>query len=332
MAKVSSLLCAILVLVAGSIVGCRKLNPPSSAPSETMPTATYSFGDHYFQINIGGLDRTYSVHVPRGYDGKRSLPVVIVFHGGGGTGKGTMEITGMATKADQAGFLAVFPDGTAPFPNQPAKFVNNPQTWNDGSGRGHSGKRNVDDVGFINGMIDALASKFTIDEKRLFATGLSNGASMSFRLGVELSHRIAAIAPVAGSFWMEVRQINRPVPLLYVTGTEDPLNPLEGGQITVPWWGYTDIKPPVQESITKWARLLGCPTEPQIVSDNEGVRMVTYKPCQQGSEIIYYTVEGLGHNWPGGKPYLPQGIVGKTSNKIIANDVIWDFFQRHPMK
>lgn len=311
--------CLLLALGLVATVGCQK---------SPVPLSAFSPGDHYLNVNAGGLQRHYIVHVPQGYDGQKSLPVVIVLHGGGGTAKGTMEMTGMADKADQAGFLAVFPEGTTPFPSQPPKFSTNPQLWNDGSGRGHAGKRNVDDIVFINALLDDLVSKFNVGQQRIFATGFSNGASMTFRVGAELSHRIAAIAPVSGHYWLPVRQLRRPVPLLYIIGTEDPLNPLKGGEVALPW-GTTEYHPPVQDSLLKWIQMMGCLSEPQVLSDKDGVKVVAYKPCNEGSEIIYYTVAGLGHNWPGGKPYLPQSIVGKISHKIIANDVIWDFFQEH---
>ena len=329
------------------LLGCQKAASPqmptrpegapqqnTTSQEDALPQAAFSPGDYQFEINVDGLERTYVIYIPKGYNAKKPSPVVIVLHGGGGTGRGTMDMTKMPAKADEAGFLAVFPDGTAPFHSQPAKFGTNPQTWNDGSGRGNSGKRNVDDVAFINAMIDDIVTTFKVDQQRIFATGLSNGASMTFRLGVELSQRIAAIAPVAGHFWMENSQPNRPVPMLYITGTDDPLNPIEGGPISVPWWGYSDVKPPVQDAIMNWVELIGCPVEPEVIHDEKGVKAFAYKPCQGNTEVIYYTVEGLGHHWPGGKskPYLPERIVGKTSDKLIANDVIWDFFQEHPMK
>ncbi len=329
------------------LIGCQKAEPStpptgskdnsqqaSIVKKDASPKATFSHGTYQFNANVDGRERTYLVYVPEGYDARKPLPVVIVIHGGGGTGRGTMEMTKIPAKADEADFLAIFPDGTAPFPSQPVEFMTNPQTWNDGSGRGYSGKRNIDDVGFINTMIDDVAVIFNIDQKRIYATGLSNGASMSFRLGVELSQRIAAIAPIAGHFWIEHPRSSRPVPMLYITGTDDPLNPIDGGPISVPWWGYSDSKPPVQDAIMKWVKLIGCPTKSEAIYNKDGVKAIAYRPCHGNAEVIYYTVEGLGHHWPGGKsePYLPERIVGKTSNKLIANDVIWDFFQKHPMK
>ena len=187
-------------------------------------------GDHALALKVGDLDRHYTVHVPRTYDGKRPVPVVIMLHGGGGTGQGAARETLWNAKADQAGFLAVFPEATPPDLTKPGRFRGNPQTWNDGSGRFDAGRKGVDDIGFLNAMLDDLARRFTVDRRRIFVTGFSNGASMTFRVGEELSRRVAAIAPVAGACWADAPRLTRPVSMCYITGDSDPLNPLEGGE------------------------------------------------------------------------------------------------------
>jgi polyhydroxybutyrate depolymerase len=119
--------------------------------------------------------------------------------------------------------------------------------------------------------------------------------------------------------------------MLYITGTDDPLNPIEGGHIGMPWWGYSDTKPPVEEAIMKWVNLAGCSRGAENIYNKDGIKGVAYKSCKGNVEVIYYTVADLGHHWPGGKgePYLPERIVGKPSDRLIGNDVIWEFFQRH---
>jgi polyhydroxybutyrate depolymerase len=171
-------------------------------------------GDHSLTLKVGELDRRYIVHVPPSYDGKKPVPVVIMFHGGGGTGRWAMPESGWPQKADKEGFLAVFPDATPPDPTKPSRFSSNGQIWNDGSGRFHAGQKNMPDVAFINAMIDDLIARFTVDRRRIYATGFSNGASMTFRVGVELSARIAAIAPIAGALWIKQPKLDRPVSLL----------------------------------------------------------------------------------------------------------------------
>jgi polyhydroxybutyrate depolymerase len=291
-------------------------------------------GDHDFTIPVGELDRHYTVHVPPGYDGRTPVPVVVMLHGGGGTSKGAATETGWGAKADEAGFLAVFPNAMSRDPSQPSSFARNPQLWNDGSDRFYPGQKPPDDVGFINAMLDQLMEKFAVDERRVFFTGFSNGASMTFRVGAELSKRIEAIAPVAGACWMEKLALERPVPMCYMTGTADPLNLIEGGVPKLATGASDKVrakpKPPVRESIRKWANALGCPVAPKESSESNGVHIESYGPGRGGAEVVYVTVEGLGHTWAGGKSLLPESMVGKRSDKLKATDFIWDFFQKHP--
>jgi polyhydroxybutyrate depolymerase len=297
-----------------------------------------SVGEHNFTIRVGEHDRNYTVHVPPGYDGKTSVPVVVMLHGGGGTGKAAATETGWGTKADEVGFLAVFPDAMPPDPTKLSHFSRNPQLWNDGSDRFYPGQMAVDDVGFLNAMLDAVIARFAVDQARIFFTGFSNGASMSFRMGAESSKRIAAIAPVAGALWLglEPHTLERPVPMIYITGTADPLNLIEGGAPKLATGGSDKVrakaKPPVRESILKWAKALGCPATPRDTSEANGVRTEIFSPCHDGAEVDYITVEGLGHTWAGGKSLLPESMVGKQSDKIKATNVIWAFFQKHPKK
>jgi polyhydroxybutyrate depolymerase len=290
-------------------------------------------GDHDFTVKVGGLERRFTVHVPQSYDGKTPMPVVVMLHGGGGTSKGAATETGWGAKADKEGFLAVFPNATPPDPAKPGNFGRNPQLWNDGSERFYQGQNKVDDVGFLNAMLDELIAKFAVDARRIFFTGFSNGASMTFRFGAEASKRVAAIAPVAGACWLEPLKVERPIPMLYITGTADPLNLIEGG---VPKLGTgasdkvrAKAKPPVRDSILKWAKAVGCPATPKTTSEANGVRTETYSAGRDGAEVVYITVEDLGHTWAGGKSLLPEFMVGKRSNKIRATDVIWEFFQKH---
>jgi polyhydroxybutyrate depolymerase len=302
--------------------------------AEATPPKRASSGDYSFTIRVGELERHYSVYVPLGHDIKRPAPVVIMLHGGGGTGKAAAIETGWRAKADEAGFLAVFPDAMPPDPTRLSRFSRNPQLWNDGSDRFYAGQQAPDDVSFLNAMLDDLLAKFAVDPKRIFVTGFSNGASMSFRLGTELPERIAAIAPVAGALWLEPLALERPVPMIYITGTADPLNLIEGGVPRLATGGSDRIrakaKPPVRDSILKWSKALGCPATPRDILEANGVRTEIYGPGRDGAEVVYITVEGLGHTWAGGKSLLPEFMVGKRSDKIRATDVIWDFFQKHP--
>ena len=156
---------------------------------------------------------------------------------------------------------------------------------------------------------------------------------MSFRVGAELPDRIAAIAPVAGALWFDPPMFRQPVSMCYITGTADPLNLIEGGVPKLATGASDRVrakpKPPVRDSILKWAKALGCPAAPASTSDANGVRTETYSPGLGAAEVVYFAVDGLGHTWAGGRSLLPQSMVGKTSDKLKATDVIWEFFQKH---
>jgi polyhydroxybutyrate depolymerase len=245
-----------------------------------------------------------------------------------------MRETGWSAKADRENFIVVFPEGTRPNPSRRARFIGNPQTWNDGSKRPNlwAVRRKINDVSFVNALIDDVIVRLNVDERRIYASGFSNGASMTFRVGRELSGRFAAIAPVAGSDWLEEQSaMSRRISLIYITGTEDRLNPLDGGKIIVGSRSYGE-KPPVREMIRKWATMLGCPLEDRVIYDKDGVRGIAYGPGNDYSEVVLYTIEEMGHTWPGGTSLLPESVVGKISNRLNACDVIWTFFQKHPKK
>jgi polyhydroxybutyrate depolymerase len=290
-------------------------------------------GSHALAITANGVQRTYIVHVPAAYRPQTPSAIVIMLHGGGGTAKAAMWETQWTLKAEKEGFLAAFPNAMARDPAQRSSFAGNPQLWNDGSNRFYPGQNAPDDVGFIAAMLDDLAVRFALDAQRVFVTGFSNGASMSFRVGAELPDRIAAIAPVAGALWFDPPMFRQPVSMCYITGTADPLNPIEGGVPRLATRTSDAVrgkpKPPVRDSILKWAGALGCPLATAHASDANGVRIETWCTDTGTAEVVYLAVSELGHTWAGGRSLLPERVVGKTSNKIVTTDVIWEFFQRH---
>jgi polyhydroxybutyrate depolymerase len=286
-------------------------------------------GDHSLVLHAGGRERRYLVHVPCGYDGRRPVPVVLMFHGAGGTAELAKNDTGWADKADREGFLVVFPEGTRPDPSRPATFRTNPQIWQ-GPPRQQGHRPPVDDIGFVRGILDELEGAFLIDTHRLFATGFSNGAAFCFFLATQLSRRLAAIGPVAGLCRVKEPKLERPVPTIFLIGTRDPLVPLHGGEVKSPWEQRPVPRPAVRDSILTWARANGCPLGPQTTEEKDGVRVETFGPCAAGAELKYCTIEGLGHFWPGGPANLSERLAGKPSMKLRATEVIWDFFRHHP--
>lgn len=286
-------------------------------------------------LNVGDIERRALVHVPKEHDGRSALPVVLMLHGAGGTAIAAAKETGWVTTSDAERILIVFPEATRPDAAQPPRFGRNNHTWNDGSGRFHSGERNVADVEFISALLDHLESQYSVDKDRIFVTGFSNGASMSFRVGIELSDRVAAIAPVAGALWIKEPKAAYPVSMLYITGTNDPLNPMAGGQPKMANGAdFKDApdqrKPPVIDNVKTWAAMLECRLEPKPVPNTPaGVTTMVYSGGRHGAVTHFTTVDGQGHIWPGGKNFLPELIVGKATDTLNATDAIWKFFMSH---
>ena len=302
----------------------------SVGAQETLTIKSVSPGTHPFTIMVKGVERRYLLHVPPTYTPAKKWPLVVMFHGGGGTAKFAMRETGWAEKADKEGFLAVFPEGTSPDATRPARFRDNAQTWNDGSKRPNIGavKRGVADVEFVAMMIADLMLRSSVDERRIYVTGFSNGASMAFRVARELSPLIAAAAPVAGADWLDDKTPERPVPLLYITGTADPLNPIGGGEIRIGPKVF-GTKPTIQEMIGKWVKMLGCSDETRVVYTKDGVTGIAYGLPGEAAKVMLFTIEAHGHHWPGGKSALPESLTGRNTAKMKATDVIWEFFKKH---
>jgi polyhydroxybutyrate depolymerase len=297
----------------------------SQTPGDSNP-AKYDYSSSIFS---GGLQRTYNVHVGSSYDKTRPTPLLIVLHGGGGTGQGMVKLTGFNAVADRESLIIVYPDGFE-------------KHWNDGRGvQWQAQIENVDDVGFISALIDHLSDELNIDAKRVYVTGISNGGMMSHRLGCELSQKITAIAPVASNIPVNMASIwapSRPVSVLIINGTEDPLVPWAGGEIRLGRNTF-GIVLSVSDTVKFWVGKDQCSPSPTITqlsdkdpSDGTTVRKEVYGGCENGAEVVLYAVEGGGHTWPGGLQYLPESIIGRTSRDFDASEVIWQFFKEHPIK
>lgn len=305
-------------------VGVPALPPLPEQPDRLGP------GEHRIHLHFQGYERSYVIHVPSGYRPDEALPLVIMLHGAGAKARNTNRQTNWSAVAEERRFAVVLPEGTAAIKSLPARFLANPQSWNDGSGRGPAARSNENDVGFIHTVITDAGSRVTIDLHRIYVAGFSNGASMAFRIAAELSNKIAAAGIVAGHYRLKGYTPARSVPLVYIVGTEDPLTPLDGGEISLPW-GLSMMQPPVRDTIAQWTRLLGCVREPDETHKNGEVTLFAYQTCRGGGEVHYYLVEGMGHVWPGGDPMLPEWAVGRPSDAIDGSRVIWDFFSRHQL-
>ncbi|MCA9246883.1 MAG: hypothetical protein KDA42_07195 [Planctomycetales bacterium] len=282
-------------------------------------------GDQTRTLEVDARPRSYTVHVPPKYAREQPIPVVLVFHGGGSNVEQMIDYCGMNELADRESFLVVYPAGTG--------RVEGILTFNGGNCCGYAQRQNVDDVKFVAALLDDLATVARLDERRIYATGMSNGAILSYRLADELSHRFAAIAPVAGPMGAETCAPRQPVSVIHFHGADDRFAPFAGGR-GARSLSQTDFFS-VDHSIGQWIRANGCPATPhtkellanQVDDDMHATRTI-YGPGKDGAEVVLITIHGGGHTWPGRTSKFK--FLGPSTLDISANELMWEFFQRHP--
>ncbi len=272
-------------------------------------------------LQHNGLARTYIVRVPaRVAQSDSPVPLVIVLHGGGGNAVNAETMTGFTTKAESEAFIVVYPEGTA---RGRVPLL----TWNAGHCCGYAMEKRVDDVGFIGALVDRLRAAYRIDANRIYVTGMSNGAMMAHRLGIELSHRIAAIAPVVGAVFGDEKSPRAPVSAIMINGVVDESVPYEGGppggRASKEWDG-TPTKPAKDQAVF-WAAANRCSASPQI--SDHGRYLLAQYDCPHPLGVAIYSVRDNGHAWPGGEKGSRRADAPSTA--IDATDVIWEFFAAH---
>lgn len=291
-------------------------------------------GDYGRKIEVDGRSRFYEMHIPSSFKASRPTPVVLVFHGGGSDPGAVRYESGMDRTADREGFIVVYPGGT----NKRLLIKDRMLMWNDGRPFKDGSYSKVDDINFVKAVLDDLSRMVSIDVKRVYACGYSNGAQFSYRLAKRLSSRIAAIAAVAGH-----RPVNdsfdpkpvRPISVMQFSGKQDRIGPYYGGEPAFD----ADLKTkllPVETTIQSWVSFNGCSSEPAEVNKTGNATKKRYGPCQNGTEVVFWILEDGGHTWPGGR-VLPIAAVekmglGNINRDIRASDLMWEFFRNNYLK
>ena len=273
-------------------------------------------------ISHDGLERSYVLVAPT--QQRERFPLVLAFHGGGTNARFMQRFCNLDEIAEQEGIVLVYPNGTG--------RTRRGLTWNAGLCCGYAQRHNSDDVGFVDRVIDDVGSQLPIDGEAIFATGMSNGGMMSYRLANELSHRFAAIAPVAGGVATETINPSMPVSVFHIHGTADEYVPMMGGRGKRSRPGL--IAPKIQQSIDAWVAANGCSSSPEqrmIESSSYPQRESRYLDGRDGTEVRYLVIEGGGHTWPGQETHL-EFELGPVALNIDANALIWEFFDSHRRK
>jgi polyhydroxybutyrate depolymerase len=274
----------------------------------------YGGGDLQLELESGGLNRRYIVHVPASAAPETAAPMLLAYHGVGQTAGQLRDFTELNAYAEQAGMIVVYPEAH--------KRLESSWAVTETLAR----FEDVDDVEFTVDLIDNIASHLNIDPARVYATGLSNGALFTHRLGCELADRIRAIASVAATMIGEVATSCRPtrgISALLFHGTEDAFFP----------WGGSPVEDLIsaEDTFDRWAFVNGCSGDAEIVAlpdaaaDGTTVERRSFTDCEDGSDVIFYVVTGGGHTWPGSQQQFSESVAGRTSQEFVASQLIVEF-------
>ncbi len=259
-------------------------------------------GTTMHKIMSSGKERTYLLHVPTHYDPRKPTQALVDLHGFTDTAAGHLKESGMEAHSDERGFLLLAPQGTG----------GNLASWNAGSCCGPASGNKVEDVVFISDMLAELRGTFCVDDGRVYASGMSNGAFFANRLGCDLADQFAGIAPVSGGLLLSECKEARPVSVMYFHGTGDTIVPYNGNKFL----GF----PSAMTTFLGWAMRDSCTGMPKETFKNGKASCQTYGPCKEDTEVTLCTIEGGSHSWPGS---------AGASMDIDASTQLLDFFAKH---
>ncbi len=314
---------ALLLCVGVTVFALVAFSPSAACNSPAQGPARP--GDSARTLLSGGLQRCYLLHVPPGYKPAQPVPVVFSLHGLASKPESQQDLTGWDKVADAENFVVVYPQGTGA-----------PLRWNSSP---EFNATSVDDVQFMRDMIADATKIVTVDAARIYVNGISNGGEMADRIACRLADRVAAVGMVTGTPPDSAGNCSpsRPVPVIAFQGTADPLGNNEGGPMgdaSVLTWlmnlapDPTTYVPSAQAWMGDWAKRNGCIMTPEVLPVQGDASGIRYTGCKDNAEVIFYTIAGGGHTWPGGSPFF---LLGKTSTDINASETMWQFYMAHPL-
>ena len=271
-------------------------------------------GDFVKKIYVNGRNREYRLHIPDGYDASRAVPLVLVFHGSSASASVIERETSFDRVADSLGFVVVYPEGLH-------------RGWNIGECCRYSFMEGVNETAFVTSLLNHLEAGLSIDRSRVFATGYSDGGTLSVLLACTLSDRITAIASVSGTLFdpLPSCELSRPVPVVVVHGTADshiPYGGQRGGKATA---RSQHLTLSATQLVSFWVERNGCAEAPRVQRAGRVIR--TEYACPDSAAVLFYSIDGGQHGWPGGgrgwifSPLPPSD--------MSATDSIAAFFMKH---
>jgi polyhydroxybutyrate depolymerase len=351
---------ALIAIISAAFSPSARVQAPANQPQ----------ADKQETVTVEDVTRSFLVHLPNGFDSHKKYPVVLVIHDRDNDAADMSRISHFDSTADQVGAIIVYPNaiherwlsdgerdsgsnGGYGHQRGGSGGGSGGGVWgggghrggggSGGSGRGGPGNQQRsaaqlgNELAYFNALLDQVEEEYPVDTARVYATGFSEGAFVDFQLGCNLSNRIAAIAPVGATLPKSEADIctnwnARPVALLLIEGTADPVMPYKGHSQPLQTLSAED-------TMKSWSKMDGCSGKSQqtkLAAQMQGdldTRVDSYSDCQQGTEVTLYSIQEGGHFWPGGEqPYVPVNRIGKTNAGLNADEIIWKFFVAHPMR
>jgi polyhydroxybutyrate depolymerase len=278
-------------------------------------------------IEINTVSRDYYVHFPNNYNKNKASAVLFYLHGGGENIKKMARSSSLNNLADLHHFIVVYPVGID-------------KHWQDGRKQTYSGtnKTHINDVAFIDKLIETFKSKYKIDKKKIYVTGVSNGGLMTLRLGCELSHKLSAVAPVIANMPKNYLSKCRPkktLPLLLMNGTKDPIVPYNGGEMKFLKKRMGEVTS-TKETIGFWIKHNQCNKNPNTKNlpnlnkrDNSYVIKQSYTKCKNDATVELYSIQGGGHSMPSKRGFNLAKLLGERNRDIEGINVIVDFLLKY---
>jgi polyhydroxybutyrate depolymerase len=320
---------ALLGSLIDAVAAGRRAREKSVTPVTLNDDAPATAGDFRRPLAHKGDDRFYDMHVPASYRPGTAVPLVLVLHGGGGSPAAARNTSAMDAVAAREGFIVVYPSGTGP--DAPDSRL----TWNILKSGTYATAQGKDDLGFIRKVLDDVQRRFSIDPKRIYAAGISQGGMMCYRFACDpdLSARIAAIAPVAAVMTVDPSDCkpSRPMPIMHFHGLEDKIIPYAGGIGERMKRIDPTERPGVPETLTFWLKRNKLDEKPRDRGSRGKAGFEDFGREGAPGEFILWRMENGGHTWPGGGTGQPEIFIGNVNRDISASELMWKFFQRHQL-
>lgn len=261
------------------------------------------------EIDVAGVTRSAVVFVPDDARLDDQLPLLLAFHGSSWNGRVMQQTTGFSELAEQEKFVVAYPNGSGP---------SNILSWNAQFCCSFALERGIDDLSFVDLLLDELLASYPVDPSRVYATGFSNGGMFTYVLAIERPEQFAAVAVVSGAMYATQPPANIPIPMLIIHGTNDSVIPYDGG-----WGALRSLSGKTEPAVSAidaaslWIANNGCSSSEPMTSRERTARIQTYIGCRDHSDVVFITLLEGGHNWP---------VIERNESDFLLTDDAVDLF------